>query len=195
MKRVFQIGMVLVVLVSLIALPVIGMTGEYATGEEIVTEKEDEKKEDKKAKETVELEDMTVTATKTEYALGDVPGTVSVITKEEIKDANIESAADALRWVTGVRLKKGGSRGRNPNSVTVGLLGLPAEYTLVLVNGQRVIGGGTDGALTPQSVDLEQFPAEIIERIEVIKGAGSCIYGNQAVCGVINIITQLSDFS
>jgi len=182
MKKVFQMVMMLFAFVLLLALPAIGMAKEYTTGED-----EEKTKEEKKA---VKLEDMTVTATKTEYALGDVPGSVSVITKQEIKDANIESAADALRWVTGVRLKKGGSRGRNPNSVTVGLLGLPAEYALVLVNGQRVIGGGTDGALTPQSVDLEQFPAEIIERIEVIKGAGSSIYGSQAVTGVINIITK-----
>lgn len=182
MKKVFQMVMMLFAFVLLLALPAIGMAEEYTT-------EEDEKKT-KEEKKAVKLEDMTVTATKTEYAFGDVPGTVSVITKEEIKDANIESAADALKWVTGVRLKKGGWRGRNPNSVTVGLLGLPAEYALVLVNGQRVIGGGTDGALTPQSVDLEQFPSEIIERIEVIKGAGSSIYGSQAVTGVINIITK-----
>ena len=185
MKKVFQMVMMLFVFVLLLALPVIGMAGEYTPGEGIITEKEEEK-----TKEMVKLEDVVVTATKTEHPRGNVPGSVSVVTKEEIKAANIESAADALKWVTGVRLKKGGWRGRNPNSVTVGLLGLPAEYTLVLVNGQRVIGGGTDGALTPQSVDLEQFPAEIIERIEVIKGAGSSIYGSQAVCGVINIITK-----
>ncbi|OPX38127.1 MAG: hypothetical protein B1H11_04990 [Desulfobacteraceae bacterium 4484_190.1] len=188
MRKIFKMATALFVLVSFLVLPGVALAEGYTSAkEEKVKTKEEAKGEEKEA---IKLEDMTVTATKTEYALGDVPGTVSVITKEEIKDANIESAADALRWVTGVRLKKGGSRGRNPNSVTVGLLGLPAEYTLVLVNGQRVIGGGTDDALTPQSVDLEQFPAEIIERIEVIKGAGSCIYGNQAVCGVINIITK-----
>lgn len=179
MKKVFQMVMMLFVL--LLVLPVIGMAGEYTTGEGIITEKEEE---------MVKLEDVVVTATKTEDPRGNVPGSVSVITKEEIKDANIESAGDALRWVAGARLKKGGFRGGDPNITTVSLLGLPAEYALVLVNGQRVFGGGSDSGSTPQSVDLEQYPAEMIERIEVIKGAGSCLYGSQAVSGVINIITK-----
>jgi outer membrane receptor for ferrienterochelin and colicins len=192
MRKIFKMAMALFVLVSFFALPGAGLTEEYTSGKEVKKEEKEKPKEEANGeeKEAVNLETTIVTATKTKYALGDVPGSVSVITKEDIEAANIESAADALRWVTGVRLKKGGWRGRNPYSVTANLLGLPGEYTLVLVNGQRVIGGGTDGSLTPQSVDLAQFPAEIIERIEVVKGAGSSIYGSQAVAGVINIITK-----
>jgi len=196
--RIFKTAMALFALVSFPALPAIGMDEEYSNEEEVKKEEEEIKKEvimedekTKDEKEAVKLEEMAVTATKTEEPRGNVPGSVSVVTKEDIEAANIESAADALRWVTGVRLKKGGWRGAgNPSSVTAGLLGLPSKYTLVLVNGQRVIGGGTDGGVTPQSVDLEQFPSDIIERIEVITGAGSSIYGSQAVGGVINIITK-----
>ena len=188
MKKVFQMVMMLFAFVLLLALPAIGMAGEYATGGEIITEKEDEKKEDEKAKEAVKLEDMIVTATKTEHALGDVSTSVSVITKEEIKAANIESAADALGWITGVRMKRSSWQ---PNKTTASLLGLASEYALVLVNGQRVFGGGT-GRGASQSVDLEQYPAEMIERIEVVKGPASCLYGSEAVSGVINIITKSS---
>ena len=78
-----------------------------------------------------------------------------------------------------------------PNKTTASLLGLASEYALVLVNGQRVFGGGT-GRGASQSVDLEQYPAEMIERIEVVKGPASCLYGSEAVSGVINIITKSS---
>ena len=182
MKKSFKILMMLFVLVSLLALPGVGLAEKDTTGERIKKEGKDQ------TKEAVELEGMIVTATKTEHMLGDVPASVSVITKEEIKAANIESAADALRWVTGVRLKRSSWQ---PNKTTVSLLGLPSEYALVLINGQRVFGGGT-GRGTSQSVDLEQYPAEMIERIEVVKGPASCLYGSEAVSGVINIITKSS---
>ena len=123
-----------------------------------------------------------VTATKTEHTLADVPAEAVVITKEEIKAKNIKTVQDALKYLTGVKINKNcgswGDKGK------VEMLGLDAKHTLILVDGQRILGGHT------AAVDLQQIPIEAVERIEVVKGPASALYGSDAVGGVINIITK-----
>ena len=123
-----------------------------------------------------------VTATKTEHTLADVPAEAVVITKEEIKAKNIKTVQDALMLLTGIKINKNcgswGDKGK------VEMLGLDAKHTLILVDGQRILGG--HGA----AVDLQQIPIEAVERIEVVKGPASALYGSDAVGGVINIITK-----
>jgi len=123
-----------------------------------------------------------ITATKTEHTLGDVPVIAEVITKEEIKARDIKTVQDALMLLTGLKIDKNcgswGDKGK------VRMLGLDAKHTLILVDGQRILGG--HGA----AVDLQQIPIEAVERIEVVKGPASALYGSDAVGGVINIITK-----
>lgn len=134
------------------------------------------------AQEAVELEKTVVTATKTEHTLGDVPVAAEVITKEEIKAKNIKTVQDALKYISGIKIDKNcgewGGKGK------VEIQGLSANYTLILVDGQRYHGGHGEG------VDLQSIPIEMIERIEIVKGPASALYGSDALGGVINIITK-----
>ena len=128
------------------------------------------------------LGQVVVTATKTEHTLGDVPIAVEVITKEEIKAKNIKTVQDALKYLTGVEINK--SCGTWGDKGKVQLQGLDEKHTLILVDGQRFLGGHGS------AVDLQQIPIDMIERIEVVKGPASALYGSDAIGGVINIITK-----
>lgn len=125
------------------------------------------------------LDEIVVTGTKSEHTLQDTPVTTHLITKEEIKQSNAQTAGDVLRWVPGVYVKSNGFA-----RDAVNIAGLPDKYTLVLIDGQRQTGRHAN------AVDLSNIPAEMIERIEVIKGPSSVLYGSDAVAGVINVITK-----
>jgi len=128
-----------------------------------------------------DLGQVVVTATKTEHTLGDVPVAVEVITKEEIKAKNIKTVQDALKHLTGVEINK--SCGTWGDKGNVQLQGLNKNHTLILVDGQRFLGGH-------DAVDLQQISIEMVERIEVVKGPASALYGSDAIGGVVNIITK-----
>ena len=135
-----------------------------------------------KPRKVIDLGQVIITATKTKHTLGDVPAIVEVITKEEIKARNIKTVQDALMLLTGIKIDKNcghwGDKGK------VKMLGLDAKYTLILVDGQRILG------VHAAAVDLQQIPIEAVERIEVVKGSASALYGSDAVARVINIITK-----
>lgn len=127
------------------------------------------------------LGQVVVTATKTKHTLRDVPAEAEVITEKEIKARNIKTVQEALEYLTGVKVDKTcGSWGNKGN---VEMLGLGPQHTLILVDGQRVLGG-------MNAVDLQQISTEMVERIEVVKGPASALYGSDAMGGVINIITK-----
>ncbi|MEA3328582.1 MAG: TonB-dependent receptor [Candidatus Omnitrophota bacterium] len=128
------------------------------------------------------LGQVVITATKTEHTLGDVPVAVSVVTSEEIEAKNIKTVQDALTYLTGVKINKSSSGWGDKGKIQI--QGLDAKHTLILVDGQRVLGGHGDG------VDLQQISIEMVERIEVVKGPASALYGSDAIGGVVNIITK-----
>jgi len=132
--------------------------------------------------EVFNLGQIVVSATKTEHTLADVPVEVSVITKEEIKRRNIKTVQDALEYLTGIKINKNCSSWGDKGKVE--MLGLDAKDILILVDGQRILGGHA------ASVDLQQIPIEAVERIEIVKGPASALYGSDAIGGVINIITK-----
>jgi len=101
-----------------------------------------------------------------------------VVTREQIEQAGAEDASQILDSMSGVEIV------RSFRGAGVRMQGLDSEYVLVLIDGQRMIGR-RDGVL-----DLSRIPAERIERIEVVKGAASALYGSDAIAGVINIITR-----
>lgn len=135
------------------------------------------------------LEDMVVTATRTESKMVDVPVNTTVISAEKIADRHYLDVADALKDVPGANVLDTGVGAYEKKVVLNG-----DERVLVLVDGKRVnIDMGT---MSRASYDLNQMPdVSLIERIEVVKGHGGALYGSDAVGGVINIITKKMDHS
>ncbi|WP_419074558.1 TonB-dependent receptor plug domain-containing protein [Phascolarctobacterium succinatutens] len=135
------------------------------------------------------LEDMVVTATRTESKMVDVPVNTTVISAEKIADRHYLDVADVLKDVPGATVMDTGVGAYEKKVVLNG-----DERVLVLVDGKRVnIDMGT---MSRASYDLNQMPdVSLIERIEVVKGHGGALYGSDAVGGVINIITKKMDHS
>lgn len=135
------------------------------------------------------LDDMVVTATRTESKMVDVPVNTTVISAEKIADRHYLDVADVLKDVPGATVMDTGVGAYEKKVVLNG-----DERVLVLVDGKRVnIDMGT---MSRASYDLNQMPdVSLIERIEVVKGHGGALYGSDAVGGVINIITKKMDHS
>jgi len=129
--------------------------------------------------------EMVVTATKTAKDTLDAPATVSVVTAREIENMNVHSVDEALTLLPGVYTTRPGGHEPSVMGTNVLLRGIP-DYsrTLVLVDGQT-LNDPYIGAVTWESV-----PAETVERIEVVPGPFSSLYGGSAMGGVINIITK-----
>jgi len=128
-----------------------------------------------------ELEQVVVSASRNEQQVQDAISQVYVISAEDIRNRQTANIQDLLRDIPGVRITAdAGSWGNGGN---VQLMGMRPSQTLILVDGQRFIGGHG-------SVDISSIPVENIERIEVVKGPGSALYGADAMAGVIHIITR-----
>ena len=135
------------------------------------------------------LDDMVVTATRTESKMVDVPVNATVISAEKIADRHYLDVADALKDVPGATVIDSGEGADEKKIILNG-----DERVLVLVNGRRV--NFDVGTMSRASYDLNQIPdVSLIERIEVVKGHGGALYGSDAVGGVVNIITKKIDHS
>ncbi|WP_311195162.1 TonB-dependent receptor plug domain-containing protein [Selenomonas noxia] len=132
---------------------------------------------------TYSLGEVVVTATRTQKRDIDVPAATTVITAEDIKKSGAANASDALEKVNGFVYKSFGPNGAAMGAMTneVNVRGLKGG-ALVLMNGNPIAWRG--------KYNLDQIPASQIERIEIVKGSGSVLYGSEAVAGVINIITK-----
>jgi outer membrane receptor for ferrienterochelin and colicins len=124
---------------------------------------------------------ITVTGTRRKGLLKDSTITTEVIGRKDIDAMGAKDVSETLGNVPGIEVRpaQAGERG-----VTVRLQGLSAQNVLILVDGQRTTGR-FNGA-----IDLTRFKADEIERIEIVKGASSAIYGSDSIAGVINIITK-----
>ncbi|WP_411821256.1 TonB-dependent receptor plug domain-containing protein [Leptospira sp. 'Mane'] len=124
---------------------------------------------------------ITVTGTRRRNLLKDSTITTEVITRKDIDDMGARDLSQTLGNVPGIQVKPAaaGERGQ-----TVQLQGLSSQSVLILVDGQRTTGRFSG------AIDLTRFKAEDIERIEIVKGASSALYGSDAIAGVINIITK-----
>ncbi len=128
------------------------------------------------------LDKVIVSATKTEHTLGDVPVAAEVITKEELEQKQVTTVQEALQYLPGVKINRTSSGWGDKGKVE--MQGLDERHTLILVDGQRFLGGHGD------AVDLQSIPIAMVERIEVVKGPASSLYGSDAMGGVVNIITK-----
>ncbi|MCU5773182.1 catecholate siderophore receptor CirA [Erwiniaceae bacterium BAC15a-03b] len=128
-------------------------------------------------------ETMVVTASATEVNLKDAPASISVITADDIKRKPVQNLRDVLREVPGVQLTNEGD-----NRKGISLRGLDSSYTLILIDGKRV--NSRNAVFRHNDFDLNWIPADAIERIEVVRGPMSSLYGSDALGGVVNIITR-----
>jgi len=128
---------------------------------------------------------IVVTATSREQQVKDAPASISVITREDLERLPYREVTDALLEVPGVTVVPG-----EGNSRDISIRGMSPQYTLILVDGKRLssresrTNGGSisEGGLLP--------PLESIERIEVVRGPMSSLYGSDAMGGVVNVITR-----
>jgi len=133
---------------------------------------------------SVTLDTVVVTAAGFEQTVADAPASISVITREDLDRGQFRDLTDALRNVQGVSVTG------VANERDISIRGLPGQYTLILVDGVRQ---GTRDARPNGSAGFEQSfipPLNAIERIEVVRGPASTLYGSDAVGGVVNIITR-----
>ncbi len=127
----------------------------------------------------IDLNEVVVTGTRTEKALKNVPVITQVISARKMLELGIVNVPEALQtMVPGLNVSHFGTR------VSVTLQGMDAKYVLFLIDGER-IAGQVNG-----DIDYSMLNFENIDRIEVIKGASSALYGSNAIGGVINIITK-----
>ena len=130
---------------------------------------------------TYETEAIVVTAGRSETAISDVPADVTLISRQQIERGNYKSISDALK-------------GANINVVQKGFAAYPIingdSRVLVMVDGKKVnwdhlvVSGDTN------AVDVDQIAIGDVDRIEIVRGPNSSLYGERAVSGVINIITK-----
>lgn len=141
------------------------------------------------ADDTTKLEEITVTtAAGYEQKLVDAPASISVVTKEDLAKKPYTNLLDAVKDIEGVDI--GETRDKTGQG-TISLRGMGGDYTLILIDGKRQ---NNIGDIYPNSFGGNQQnhipPLEMIERIEVIRGPMSTLYGSDAMGGVINIITK-----
>jgi outer membrane receptor for ferrienterochelin and colicins len=128
---------------------------------------------------------MVVTASGFQQRIQDSPATISVIPRQQLETRAYRDVTDALKDVPGVVVTGGAS------SSDISIRGMSSKYTLILIDGKRVDTRGTRP--NSDNAGIEQGwlpPLQAIERIEVVRGPMSSLYGSDAMGGVINIITR-----
>lgn len=125
------------------------------------------------------LEEVIVTATRTQRQLSSVPMPVTLISKDQIKKSGSVRLKDILLEQTGITTVKDVG-----NSEGVQLQGVAADYTLIMIDGVPIVGR------VAGNIDLNRITVQNIKQIEIVKGPSSALYGSEAMGGVINIITE-----
>ena len=125
-----------------------------------------------------------ITATRTEIPLSDSMVPVTVITRADIELSLATDLAELLRFEAGIDIARTGGPGQ---ATSIFLRGTESNHTLVLIDGVRMNPGTLGGAA------IQNIAPELIERIEIVKGARSSLFGTDAIGGVINIITRRVD--
>lgn len=142
------------------------------------------------ANETTKLDDVQVVTTASGYEqkITDAPASISVITQEDLQKKPYTNLLDAVKDIEGVDI---GETNDKTNNGTVSIRGMGSDYTLILIDGKKQ---NNSGDIYPNNFGGAQLasipPLSMIERIEVIRGPMSTLYGSDAMGGVINIITK-----
>lgn len=127
------------------------------------------------------MDQVTVTGGRQEVPATEAPVLTSQISARTLQNLNAAQVADGLSMSPGLRIE---NNCQNCGFTQVRMNGLPGPYSQILINGRPVFSAlaGVYG--------LEQIPAQMVERIEIVRGGGSVLYGGNAIAGTVNIITQ-----
>ncbi|MEA1882883.1 MAG: TonB-dependent receptor [Candidatus Marinimicrobia bacterium] len=126
----------------------------------------------------IQMDAIVTTGTRTERYLSDVPVTTQVIKGDRLRETGAADISQLIEETTGINVEE------NQFGTGVNLMGFDTEHILIMIDGMKMIGR-VNGQL-----DIAQIPIEQIDRIEIVKGATSALYGSEAMGGVINIFTQ-----
>ncbi len=127
---------------------------------------------------------VTVTATLTEQDARTAPASVTVITAQDLAERNAADLLDAVRGAPGITLSARQVGGRK----TLALRGLEGKHTLTLIDGRRI--SASDDVIGHSDYQYGWLPISAIERVEIIRGPMSALYGSEALGGVVNIISK-----
>lgn len=130
--------------------------------------------------------EQTIVITATRYAMlsADAPAALSVVTRRDIEARGADNVLEAIRGETGLSLQGRAVGGRK----VIGIRGLDSRHALFLVDGKRI--GASDGVVGASDFQYDWIAVDDIERIEVVRGPMSVLYGSEALGGVVNIITR-----
>ncbi|MBS3818859.1 TonB-dependent receptor [bacterium] len=127
--------------------------------------------------------EIVVTATRVETPSQEVASSITVVTQEELEQSKKSTVVEALKEIQGLHVTQSGPRG---SASSILLRGANSEHTLVMIDGVEV-----NDPITPaRSYDLAHLTVENVERVEILRGPQSTLYGSDAMGGVINILTQ-----
>lgn len=136
------------------------------------------------ADEDIALDRIVITPYGFEESVTQTSASVSVITNADIKKSNAQSISDVLKYQSNIDVKDYYGNGTKVSVDIRGFGEMSQQNTLVLVDGRRV------NEIDLSGVDWTQIPLETVERIEIVRGKGAVLYGDNAAGGVINIITK-----
>ena len=128
-----------------------------------------------------ELQDQLVTATRTAQTVQESLAAVTVFDRAQIEQSQAASLPELLQKVPGVSFSNNGGPGKN---TALYMRGSNANHVLVLIDGLRV------GSVSSGGAALQDLPLELIERVEVVRGPRSSLYGSEAIGGVIQIFIE-----
>jgi vitamin B12 transporter len=130
---------------------------------------------------TLELPNMVVTATRTEVAKNQLSAATTVYTRKDIERLQVQTLPELLKGTSGIDMTQQGGYGK---TTSVFMRGTNSDQVLVLIDGIKV------GSATLGTTPFEFIPMDSVERVEIIKGPQSSLYGSEAMGGVIQIFTR-----
>ena len=186
MRKIFKMVIALFVLVSFLALPQLGFTEDYKTAEKVKKEKTKEEAKKAKKKKAVKMEEIVVTATRSAKSVEEVFADVDLVTQKDIENSSASNVDDILRRLGGVDIRRPSDMGiTSPITINIrGVGGAGGKRVLFMMDGVP-LNSALTGFVQPNQIQLSS-----IERVEVVKGPFSSLYGSNAMGGVINIISK-----
>ncbi|AMP14724.1 TonB-dependent receptor plug domain-containing protein [Collimonas pratensis] len=141
---------------------------------------------------TDNLQRITVTGSNISRINKEGPTAVEIIKRDEIEKSGASTVVELLGKLPSVSVQLTGNDGNSfaGGAASVGLRGLDAKYTLILLNGRRLANYGFANGAENTFVDLNNLPLAAIESVEILRDGASAIYGSDAVAGVINFKTK-----
>lgn len=131
-------------------------------------------------------DEIVVTATRTEQKISDAPATMSVVSGADIRRRPVQDLAEALENEPGLSINGIGMTRRG-----ISIRGMSNEHLLTLIDGRRINDSASN--MSHVDFDLGWVPSLAIDRIEVVRGPLSALYGSEALAGVVNVITRRPD--